>query len=245
MRAFSLVELSIVLVILGLLTGGILSGQSLIRAAELRSISSDFTRIHTALMTYQDKYFSIPGDHNNAFRFFGTNCAATADECNGDGNGFVGATISGRTFQESYQAINHLALTGLIEGSYTGVASTPSVNGTNIIPSKLQNAGFWFFMWNPNTYFTAGEGVPPAGVERQNWIHLGGPHNSRTWNFGAAGLSPQEAWGVDAKIDDGKPGLGRLFGPSRNRLCSNHDDQNLAEYDVAATHTACSLGYKF
>ena len=59
---FSLVELSIVLVILGLLTGGILAGQSLIRAAELRSISTDYSRYIAAVQAFRDKYFALPGD---------------------------------------------------------------------------------------------------------------------------------------------------------------------------------------
>ena len=70
-KAFSLVELSIVLVILGLLVGGILTGQSLIRAAELRSVTTEFSQYQTAVMTFRDKYFAIPGDMKNARDFWG------------------------------------------------------------------------------------------------------------------------------------------------------------------------------
>ena len=59
-QAFSLVELSIVLVILGLLAGGVLSGQALIRAAELRSVTADYQRYTAAIMVFRDKYFSFP-----------------------------------------------------------------------------------------------------------------------------------------------------------------------------------------
>ena len=82
--AFSLVELSIVLVILGLLTGGILTGQSLIRAAEMRSIVTELQRYQTAARSFQDKYFALPGDMRNATDFWGApgnnlaNCPATA-----------------------------------------------------------------------------------------------------------------------------------------------------------------------
>jgi prepilin-type N-terminal cleavage/methylation domain-containing protein len=58
--AFSLVELSIVLVILGLLTGGILTGQNLIRAAELRAVVTEFNRYQTAVRTFEDKYSPFP-----------------------------------------------------------------------------------------------------------------------------------------------------------------------------------------
>ncbi|MBN9993879.1 prepilin-type N-terminal cleavage/methylation domain-containing protein, partial [Listeria monocytogenes] len=68
---FSLIELSIVLVILGLLTGGILAGQSLIRAAELRSVGEEYQKNRTAVATFRDKYFAIPGDMTNATSFWG------------------------------------------------------------------------------------------------------------------------------------------------------------------------------
>ncbi|MFN7611184.1 MAG: type II secretion system protein, partial [bacterium] len=58
---FSLIELAIVLVILGLLVGGIMSGQSLIRAAELRSVTSDLSRYESAVYTFRDKYSDLPG----------------------------------------------------------------------------------------------------------------------------------------------------------------------------------------
>src|SRR5438552_4058186 len=70
-QAFSLVELSIVLVILGLLVGGILSGQSLIRAAELRSVTTEFSRYLAAVQSFKDKYFALPGDMANATAFWG------------------------------------------------------------------------------------------------------------------------------------------------------------------------------
>ena len=67
--AFSLVELSIVLVILGLLVGTVLTGKSLIRASELRSVVSQFQAFHAAHNAFKDKYFSIAGDMNNATQF--------------------------------------------------------------------------------------------------------------------------------------------------------------------------------
>jgi prepilin-type N-terminal cleavage/methylation domain-containing protein len=70
-RAFSLVELSIVLVILGLLVGGVLSGQSLIHAAELRAVTTEYQKYMTAVRSFKDKYFASPGDMNNATSLWG------------------------------------------------------------------------------------------------------------------------------------------------------------------------------
>ena len=94
-NAFSLVELSIVLVILGLLTGGILGGQSLIRAAELRSVSTEAARYTTAVYSFRDKYMALPGDMPNATAFWGAapDCSAQtasgASTCNGNGDGML------------------------------------------------------------------------------------------------------------------------------------------------------------
>ncbi len=128
-KAFSLVELSIVLVILGLLTGGILAGQSLIRAAELRSTMADISRFSTAVRTFQDKYFALPGDMNNATRFWGSAGGTGSDAacmafttspatCNGNGEGWIETAIIAA--DERFLAWEHLANAGLIEGSYTG-----------------------------------------------------------------------------------------------------------------------------
>lgn len=132
--AFSLVELSIVLVILGLLVGGVLSGQSLIRAAELRSVTSEYSKWHSAAHAFRDKYFALPGDMPNATAFWGaldidgnglgSNCRGESSglaTCNGDGDGAI--CQSGTCTSQTYEAMlfwKHLANAGLIEGTYSG-----------------------------------------------------------------------------------------------------------------------------
>ena len=136
--AFSLVELSIVLVILGLLTGGILAGQNLIRAAELRSVTTQMTQYRTAFYTFRDKYFAIPGDMRNAIDFWGAQDGAdgvgldcfndpssTQATCNGDGDG----DIQLYPMTETYRAWQHLANAGLIEGTYTGAGTSVPTGG--------------------------------------------------------------------------------------------------------------------
>ena len=66
-QAFTLIELAIVLIILGLLAGGVLYGQNLIKAAELRAVASESEKFQAALMTFRGKYFYYPGDMPNAF----------------------------------------------------------------------------------------------------------------------------------------------------------------------------------
>lgn len=148
--AFSLVELSIVLVILGLLTGGILTGQSLIRASELRAVTTEYQRYATAVQAFRDKYFALPGDMPNATRFWGvqhatlatcqTTASTTALTCDGNGDGNIGYTY------EIFRAWQHLANACLIEGTYNGIdggagAGYDPILGVNVPRSKMSNTG--------------------------------------------------------------------------------------------------------
>src|SRR4030095_7033874 len=63
---FTLVEIAIVLVIIGLLLGGILKGQELINSAKVKNLANDFRVVPTYIYAYQDKYKALPGDDNRA-----------------------------------------------------------------------------------------------------------------------------------------------------------------------------------
>ena len=95
---FSLLEISIVLAVVGMLSGGVLAGQSLIKAAELRTVMTELREYQTAINIFKEKYFALPGDMSNATEFWGklnstcTTHAGTANAdgvCNGNGNGTI------------------------------------------------------------------------------------------------------------------------------------------------------------
>src|SRR5215475_14851525 len=90
-QGFTLVELSIVLVIIGLIVGGVLVGQDMIKAAELRSTISQIEKYNTAVNTFRDKYRYIPGDINqtHAVNVGLYNRTANVNAGNGDGNGLL------------------------------------------------------------------------------------------------------------------------------------------------------------
>jgi prepilin-type N-terminal cleavage/methylation domain-containing protein len=117
---FTLVEIAIVLVIIGLLLGGILKGQEMITQAKIKNVISDFSGISAAYYGYQDRYRAIPGDDLNAATRWATAPAATA----GDGNGIVagGYTNGGAVCVagvESCSWWDHLRRAGFVSG--TGV----------------------------------------------------------------------------------------------------------------------------
>ena len=214
-RAFSLVELSIVLVILGLLTGGILAGQNLIRAAELRAVTTEYDRYVSAVHTFRDKYFALPGDMNNAEDFWGTMTASCptgnsvgGSTCNGDGDGAVEGPASAGQAGERFTFWQHLANAGLIEGSYTGKAgagdSEEHIGGTNAPISKF-GLGLWFAGTANNFPGT----VDALAGDYGNYLFIGG-----TASGGAPVeelFTPEEAWNIDTKMDDGQPGRGNIW----------------------------------
>ncbi len=246
--AFSLVELSIVLVILGLLVGGVLSGQSLIRAAELRSVTSEYQRFAAATGTFRDKYFAIPGDMSNAVAFWGN-----TDTGNGDGNGMIestGTAIGASAAMTSNEISNfwiHLAKAGLIEGSYTAIANTTLTAGTNNPKARLSNAA-----WNVGTLGTVGVASTTYYAGSYGNVFYFGSGTSATTP--AAVLKPEEAWNIDTKMDDGRPDTGSVTtlesqgnaapGSGCGNLAASATALAASSYDLIAGSATCSLVFK-
>lgn len=207
---FSLVELAIVLVIIGLITGGILTGQELIRSSELNNVVSEYYKWNLARDTFKLKYNALPGDLRNAQSYWGVNagCATSAagtgtQTCNGDGDGFISERATGSA-QEQVYFWQHLANAGLIPGSYTGVSSTYYTCTTANCPTGKMTGSFW-----------AASAFPVMPGTNGWWW------NDRTRNLFMFGstvgggyvgdeiMTPAEAFSIDKKVDDGIPGLGK------------------------------------
>jgi prepilin-type N-terminal cleavage/methylation domain-containing protein len=89
-QGFTLVEIAIVLVIIGLLLGGILKGQEMIVQAKIKNVIADFSGVSAAYHGYQDRYRAIPGDDPNA----GTRWTTAPAAVSGDGNGIIAGTYN-------------------------------------------------------------------------------------------------------------------------------------------------------
>jgi len=112
---FTLIEIAIVLVIIGLLLGGVLKGQELINSAKVKNLGMDFKNIPVYIYGYQDKYRSLPGDDLNAATRF-TGLAASIDA--GDGNSVIGgAWDSIIPTDESVNFWQHVRLAQLATGA--------------------------------------------------------------------------------------------------------------------------------
>ena len=106
-KGFTLVEIAIVLVIIGLLLGGILKGQEMITQAKIKNVIADMSGVSAAMYGYQDRYRSLPGDDKNA----NTRWTATA----GDGDGIVEGLWTATT-GEAINFWDHLRRAGFVSG---------------------------------------------------------------------------------------------------------------------------------
>ena len=112
---FTLIELAIVLVIIGLLLGGVLKGQELINSAKAKNIATDFKNIQIFIYGYQDKFRAIPGDDPNAVRNVG-GVAATTPAGTLNNSQINGAWNSQTATDESFLFWQHVRLAGLATG---------------------------------------------------------------------------------------------------------------------------------
>jgi prepilin-type N-terminal cleavage/methylation domain-containing protein len=119
---FTLVEIAIVLVIIGLLLGGILKGQEMITQAKIKNLINDFNGVTVAVTSYQDRYRALPGDDFNADTRWTT--PAAAPKGNGDGTvtGLYNAD-STTPNAESRLFWHHLRLAGFVPGLTTGTGA--------------------------------------------------------------------------------------------------------------------------
>ena len=215
-KGFTLVEMSIVLVVIGLITGGIMGGKSLIRAAQLRSIMEEYKYYSNAIQIFNERYQSYPGDMPDATNVWpvATFCPGTTAQgstngttCNGDGDGRIETAAA--TANEAFRSWQHLANAGLIEGIYNGVtgpghAQFHAVIGTNVPKSKFPDTGWT--IWSLGVYAGAWD---TFAMDYGNNMFFGKAiTNSQT--FGPA-LTPGELYNIDNKVDDGKPGYGKLI----------------------------------
>jgi prepilin-type N-terminal cleavage/methylation domain-containing protein len=133
---FTLVEIAIVLVIIGLLLGGVLKGQELVNGAKVKNLANDFRSISSFVYAYQDRFRALPGDDRSA----DTHVGGTRATSGNPGNARIdGAWDSDAPTSESYLFWQHVRLAGLATGT-TDIAS-PDYIPLNVEGGRLGITG--------------------------------------------------------------------------------------------------------
>lgn len=219
---FTLIELSIVLVIIGLIVGGILVGQDLIRAAAIRAQISQIEKYNAAVNTFRSKYNAIPGDmipSTAAALGFFTRSGATGD---GDGSGIVSGSLCGVYPQHT---------TADTVGGETVLFWT-DLSAAGLIDAGLNDSSDTCMTVTTDAAFAAE--LPRAKIGNGNFVYVNGVYSDQYGNstnnngfqifrlkdigtFGVgladinAGITPLEAYNIDQKIDDGRPLSGKVL----------------------------------
>ncbi len=122
-QGFTLIEIAIVLVIIGLLLGGVLKGQELITSARVRNMISTQDGIKAAYFGFLDRYRALPGDYNQAI----ANIPGCGTCINGNNNGQIRYIAAGDGVDEPNNVWEHLSKAGFITGTYVYAAGATGV----------------------------------------------------------------------------------------------------------------------
>jgi prepilin-type N-terminal cleavage/methylation domain-containing protein len=213
-NAFTLIELAIVLVIIGLVVGGVLVGQDLVRSAGVRAQISQIEQYQTAVRTFQGKYGALPGDIGSSaatqFGFAGrtgvayfgdNNGVIEGGDCNGNPGGNWNPYGKGQQFGggETLMFWNDLAVAGFVAGSFS-VNTCGTTNIGAYFPPAVIGGGNYvlvYSLFGTTNYF---------GIAQVQTIGSAG------WGIiGQEGVTVKQAYAMDGKIDDGNPMTGRVM----------------------------------
>lgn len=208
---FTLVEIAIVLVIIGLLLGSVLKGQELINNAKAKNLANDFRSYSTAIYAYQDRFRFMPGDDPLALHHVNGKSASGPTSGDTRGNGRIGgnwnSSVEG---DESFVIWQHLRLANLLPGST--VTDDPAY-----LPRNAENGRF-------GATGRQAPIVPASGA-----VGAAATPMSGSFYLCSDGLPARLARQIDVALDDGETDTG----PVRSMV--------QAEDAASATGTAVSI----
>jgi prepilin-type N-terminal cleavage/methylation domain-containing protein len=230
-NAFTLVELAIVIVIIGLLVGGVLQGRELIEQAKIRSFIKEYTSIQSSIILFKDKYKGLPGDIVNGTTLF-PNCTSLSAACstNGNGNSLIDEDwITGDPGRFWPQLISAKMLPDRMKAAKEYFSST-AINNSALWPSVGEDNSIYSPTNNNNTKRLS---------YTSNYLFFVGHINGLSRDL--AILSPAQAYQIDEKIDDALPQTGLVMGGmgsvNNTANCLSAD----AKYDLTIESVSCNL----
>lgn len=208
---FTLVEIAIVLVIIGLLLGGILKGQELINSAKVKNLANDFRTIPTYVYAYQDKFKALPGDD-----------AAVATHLGASGTAGTGGTLGN----------------GVIEGAWN-VAETGTVE-SNIFWQHVRLANLAAGPTTPAAGFAPTNSVGGRlGLSSATAAQVQISGMTGTYQICSSGILGKFAKQLDIQMDDGVTNTGSLRAVADGSALGTAGDASIDSTEEANPYTVC------
>jgi prepilin-type N-terminal cleavage/methylation domain-containing protein len=160
---FTLVEIAIVLVVIGLLLGGILKGQQLINSARVRNLADQNSGVQAAYYGFIDRFRNLPGDMTCTAAVSAVGAAVSPNNCTtvvgGNGNGRIDSVV------EAGAVWSHLSVAGFLTGTYSGITPDANTYRTGVANGLVPANAFQgpILLGHSNDYM---EGAVRAGVVR-------------------------------------------------------------------------------
>lgn len=229
-RGFTLVEMSLVLAIIALIAGGILVGQMLVRAADIRATIADLNDFTSRMHLFKQQYGYFPGDYPEA------SANLQAGMFDGDGNAFV---LWDHEVLCAWMHLYYAHLSPFGTLIWNGAGSPPTTE--QVIPPARFPRGYYWFIAIPSSAY----GDAPV---LSNYFMIATEHVGVASDWDGP-VPPKDAFSLDTKLDDAVPNKGRLRAAGgyltglsgRPCLVSGHDrvfaDQS-EEYDLITSDAA-------
>ncbi len=245
-NAFSLIELSIVLIIIGLISAVTFRSAAMLDNSKLKKIYNEYQNQKAAFNTFKIIYNVKAGDITTAYDLWGEDCHSDANICNGDGNGYINFN-EGSNLDETYMSLKHLYLADLLASNYSGENISGQIPGKNIINS----------FWAHNVAY-----MPPSNSDgsiynfakfnNQTVISIGRASDQIPTKYTYPFLTPKQAALFDNKYDDSLAWFGDIrvhirsasdysSNPSQTDCVIGSTGLSSEEYKISDNRKLCSL----
>lgn len=228
---FSLVELSVVLIIIGLLIGGVVSGRKLIEQSQGRKAILDIQEVDKSIQEFRLLYNCLPGDCDEANALgFGTD---------GDGDNIVEYT-GGQSSESLTYMWNHMDAAGIYKKKSTGGGFF----------AGSDNSGNLFFWKFDALNVAGGTHSTTIGMSKDSQMQVADFHNTYLTNTGSTldfyGLSARLSYYIDKKMDDGTVNTGDIISmvDVGGIVINEGDCGSTTVYDIVS-NKSCILLYDF
>ncbi len=210
-NGFTLVELAIVIVIIGLITGGVLGASSLINSSKRNKVLSESSGFNTSIKAFYLEYNALPGDMRDADSYW------PAVTSNGNNNRRIDYTADFMNTSEEHLAWQHLSLAEILPQSYTGTGGDID----SIPESEID--GYYRIGYQNDVYNISTTMISLNRVDTS--LDTGKPNGPA--------ISLKNLVAIDKKADDGKASRGKILGFNEegNATCTDNDiDDDSADY---------------